>query len=311
VAAIYKSTDVFGSERAEGYSGYANDISAIFRTHELQLRKIEGELGGKGRVLEFGCRHGHFGAAAKARGWDTFVTDFSETMVQRANKDYELSAFVAPTTGVPLQKEKFDLIVAHDIIQNLSHPVEVLKQLGEGLDPRGLLVLTTPNFSSLWARLLGRKWIYFSKEDSLLFLNPKNLRKLLEKSGFYVVDISAHSEFMPIGELLTRLQHYTKWLGRSLLFLAKLFGRDHSQVQSKTGKMTVLARKIGVTLKRKDYSNVRVQTPILGVVCCPNCSNALYPQGMEIVCVECNSAFEVESGVINFSKYAKRMKQSV
>jgi hypothetical protein len=51
---------------------------------------------------------------------------------------------------------------------------------------------------------------------------------------------------------------------------------------------------------------------IIDIVCCANCrSDIQLFEESEAICTQCELSYEVVSGVINFSKYAKRTKHKL
>ena len=73
---------------------------------------------------------------------------------------------------IPSYDEKFDLIIAAEIIEHLISPVEMLKFANKNLVNGGLFIVTTPNVSSFGAisRLIMGKSNYESLDNSVIFI---------------------------------------------------------------------------------------------------------------------------------------------
>ena len=91
-----------------------------------------------------------------------------------------------PSKGLHFDFEnKFDVILAADVIEHLSNPGMFLRSCARNLKPDGRLIITTPNCFNLFN--IAEK---FSKDeptvnkDHTCYFNYKTLKYLLEKNDF-------------------------------------------------------------------------------------------------------------------------------
>jgi SAM-dependent methyltransferase len=107
-----------------------------------------------------------------------------------SNGDLELDPLAFPS-------QSMDLVVCGEVIEHMSRdPMYLLAEVNRVLKPGGLLVLTTPNVTSLWSleRLLKGHWPYLypvynrfgSTDRHNVEYSPRELRTLLEAAGFSV-----------------------------------------------------------------------------------------------------------------------------
>src|SRR5690606_8899932 len=106
----------------------------------------------------------------------------------------------------------FDLITMYDVVEHLSHPLDLLRSARRSLTPQGYLHLTTPDLSSLSGRLMGRHWYHIKPDEHLLYFTGDTLRTTLERAGFEVVRIKPVASYMRISDVLLRLERYSKTL---------------------------------------------------------------------------------------------------
>lgn len=122
--------------------------------HHLKFRRVAEELDGYERVLDVGCGPGTMiGSIAGDR---EFVgTDLSTRQIDYARATYgsESRRFYARTpASLPDEEGPFDAVTLVELIEHLD-PAVVEVTIDEALErlrPGGKLVLTTPNFRSLW-----------------------------------------------------------------------------------------------------------------------------------------------------------------
>ena len=103
------------------------------------------------RVLDYGCAHGHYTIPiAKTFPMGEFVgVDISERAVKAARKwaDRDIvknASFVQLFDGVLGTLEKFDVIVAGEVLEHVIDPWKLLDDLRACLKPGGCLIITTP-----------------------------------------------------------------------------------------------------------------------------------------------------------------------
>jgi SAM-dependent methyltransferase len=75
-----------------------------------------------------------------------------------------------------------------EVIEHLEEPIEALRRIARWLKPKGTLLLSTPNFDSLFRRLHGpRWWVVNCPEEHVVFFTAATLRSALHDTGFEVL----------------------------------------------------------------------------------------------------------------------------
>jgi 2-polyprenyl-3-methyl-5-hydroxy-6-metoxy-1,4-benzoquinol methylase len=145
--------------------------------------KLVAELGRKDlsglRVLDFGAGKGEMvralrEAGARACGVDPYGAQYL--------KDQGLEAYASLEDLAP--GDRFDGILASDVIEHLSAPWVELRRFLELLVPGGWLYLSTPNPNGLRARLSGSRWIQAARPGHLIFFTPSTIQRMLLDCGF-------------------------------------------------------------------------------------------------------------------------------
>jgi SAM-dependent methyltransferase len=91
------------------------------------------------RVLDFGCGSGKFLDVLKACGWETYGI---EPAVDSAfPRHRRLTAVQAEPT--------FDLVIAHHVLEHMSHPLAALRQFAAAARQGSFLLVATPRFDTL------------------------------------------------------------------------------------------------------------------------------------------------------------------
>jgi len=137
---------------------------------------------------------------------------------------------------------QFNLITAVEIMEHLDSPRHFLREIWKLLEPRGHLLVSTPNV----AHWMGRLWFlargelrYFKESDyqSCRHISPINrthMRLMLTEIGFRVIDFTTAGSFYgPLKRLLTapvaglfRLMNGPQTGGDTVIFLAQKTSPD-------------------------------------------------------------------------------------
>jgi SAM-dependent methyltransferase len=83
----------------------------------------------------------------------------------------------------------YDIIVACDVIEHVTNPLQFLQQLSRRLTPSGCLFVTTGNYDSWLWRLTGAKYWYCYFPEHISFIGPRWVRRLQGKLGLRTCEV--------------------------------------------------------------------------------------------------------------------------
>ena len=142
-----------------------------------------------GRLLEVGCSWGGFLTAAKESGWEASGVDLSAEAAAHA-RNRGLDAFAGSLEESPFADRAFDAVVMWHVIEHQRDPRDFLRACASRLKPGGILVLTTPNASSIIARVSGAAWEWATPPAHLHLLTPRGLEEIFSQAGLRTVELS-------------------------------------------------------------------------------------------------------------------------
>lgn len=144
------------------------------------------------RLLDVGCGKGHLMHVARAYGFEVFGLDASERRVAELEPFFRRRLVRTLLDGGPLPWGSFDVVVLSHVVEHLGDPGAALARVREALAPDGLAYVAVPDLGSVQFQLLGRRWNVVNPLVHFQYFNQRSLTRLLEASGFEVVQRVEH-----------------------------------------------------------------------------------------------------------------------
>lgn len=197
VSSLYGEDYFHGAE----YADYVRDRPALQRNFRERVKTVLRYCGG-GTLLEIGCAYGFFLDLVRDR-FDCLGYDRVETAVAYANDVLGLRAeckdFLAADA---IAAGSLDVVTMWDVIEHLEQPERYLEKAGSLLKEGGYLFLTTGDIDSWNARWRRSQWRLIKIKSHLHFFSRDTIRRLLERQGFEVVEVSYPGYFRSMDQML-------------------------------------------------------------------------------------------------------------
>ena len=152
-------------------------------------------VGERKRVLELGCATGSMSRLLRERGCAVVAVERDAEAAAEAAAHCErmlVGDLDDPALFDSLDGDRFDVVVAADVLEHLREPQETLRRLRPLLAPGGYLVASVPNVAhgSVRLALLDGRFPYAATglldRDHLRFFTRESLEELLAAGGFLI-----------------------------------------------------------------------------------------------------------------------------
>jgi len=193
-----------GSKEKFGYVDYATEEEGLVPTFKSRKTRIESEIS-KGRILDVGCATGGF---LKVFGphWEKHGIELSSELLEAHPAPKDISIWI----GDFLEYETadlFDVITLWDVLDHARDPAAMLEKAAKLLRPGGLLCVLVGDRTSLFARVLGKRWHLYIPPTHLTFFSREGLSRLLDKTGFEFLSRTYEGKWVPLSQCFFRLSY--------------------------------------------------------------------------------------------------------
>jgi SAM-dependent methyltransferase len=191
----YYTSDYFSGGEADGYADYLS-AETVLRNEFARTAAFIRKWHEGGRLLEIGCAYGFFLHEAKPH-YDVAGIELSADATSHCRK-FGLDVIHGVANEETLSKiGAVDVIVMLDVIEHLPAAHETLRLLTQRLNPGGIIVITTGDFSSPFARLLGKRWRLMTPPQHLWFFSRESVCKIAASLQLSVEQIDHPWKIVP------------------------------------------------------------------------------------------------------------------
>lgn len=149
-----------------------------------------------GAMLDIGCDLGDLFKWFPGPAWQRYGVEVSASAAAYAAETHSASVFPGTIRQLAFPECSFDLVTMMDMLYFPEDPLRDLGQVARILKPNGLLAIELCGQSYQLCRsrgplclLLDRRWTRLQTDSAFLnWFSPAGLRRLLNKSGFEILD---------------------------------------------------------------------------------------------------------------------------
>lgn len=136
------------------------------------------------RLLEIGSGLGHLVGQLEDT-FQTFAGDVNPWALSRS-RDVARRTWHAALSAeeLPFSAGAFGVVIIKHVVEHLPHPERAIAEIGRVTAPGGILILATPNLSSLLKPWKGEKWIGYQDPTHISLKPPEEWLALIRGANF-------------------------------------------------------------------------------------------------------------------------------
>ena len=184
---------------------YIDEIPQREKYFSSLYKKISYNFNKNQSVLEVGSYYGVFGNIIKSNVKNYSGLELSKHGSDYSKKNYKLKIFNETIEEHSKRQLKYDIIVMADVIEHFSKPFKTLELIEKILRPDGLLIFTTYNMDSLYAKITGKNY-HWILPMHLFYFSNKTLKNICLENNLKIIKIKNDSRIVSFYYLLNKLQ---------------------------------------------------------------------------------------------------------
>jgi SAM-dependent methyltransferase len=216
----YYTGDYFSGHRSDGYSDYRAAEPVLRREFAHSVEFIRGFCSG-GRLLDLGCAYGFFLKEAEPYFEVAGIELAEEAAAYGRQAGLNVLSGIADESNMA-RIGPVDAITLFDVIEHLPHPEETLALCNRYLKPGGIIVITTGDFASPFARLAGAKWRLMTPPQHLWFLTPESLRRIAASLGLALERCDHPGKVVPLSLILFQVRRMLGFRGAPITAASRI-----------------------------------------------------------------------------------------
>jgi 2-polyprenyl-3-methyl-5-hydroxy-6-metoxy-1,4-benzoquinol methylase/ribosomal protein S27E len=195
-------------DEAYGEAEGSSDRDPVF---ESVARRLGQYRQPPGRLLDVGCGDGAFLSLCLSAGWTCFGLELSKKAAARAARR-RLTVLPADWLEHTGEHEQFDVITLVNVLETVTNPASLLRQISKALTPSGLVVIRATNGSFHLPMRTPASWVgsRYDQAFHLFLYSPQALRSLLETIGLHTIaihnSIPSRGPLTPANPWMSRLK---------------------------------------------------------------------------------------------------------
>lgn len=156
----------------------------------------------KRNILDVGCAAGFFLSVAKENGFKPYGIELNAWLAEYGRKKFNLENVKAGTLENAQWKDNFfEFVTMWDVLEHVPDPMKTLKEINRVTKENGYLIVSYPDYSSIFAKLFGRRW-WFLLSHHIYYFTPKTMNMMLQKAGFEIITDKMHWQELKICYML-------------------------------------------------------------------------------------------------------------
>ena len=204
IGMLYKTNDYFVRLPIRGTASFESDYHELvvdpdgnrrdltsFEERMHKLNNFQGEIleylcslpDEPRKIMDIGCGPGWL-LSALSDHWDKNGIEISNFASQMASKYAHV--INVSIEGFECQKNEYDVVVMHHVIEHLQDPVVAIKKIHEMLKPGGILIIGTPDFDCGAARRYGNNFRLLHDRTHVSLFSNDSMHRFLRDHGFHI-----------------------------------------------------------------------------------------------------------------------------
>jgi 2-polyprenyl-3-methyl-5-hydroxy-6-metoxy-1,4-benzoquinol methylase len=178
----------------EEYVDYVRDKQILQTNFSKRLKRIDKIVGLKNctNALEIGCAYGFFAELFTQKNpTATYIGyDIVPEAINYGKEQLHQPVYCEDYLSVEIPENSVTDVFMWDVIEHLPNPELFIEKIAKELKSGGRIYITTGDIERFVPRFKKEKWRMIHPPSHLHYFSKNTLKKLLEKNGFELVEVT-------------------------------------------------------------------------------------------------------------------------
>ena len=203
------------------------------------------------KVLDIGCFTGEFLELMQQEGAEVYGLELQPEAVKIANKKLHNKVYQADVMSYNFPQKKYDIITLLGLVEHVTNPLQLLQRCYKLLSDDGIIMIQTPNSTSLLAHTMKQYWPPYSPIEHIHLFSRKSLEYALHSSGFQDLTFQAHWKKLPVGYVYNMLSNFGQEFQSIFKPIDSIIKNSSVLLPFYIGEMIIIGTKKGKRLPKK------------------------------------------------------------
>lgn len=151
------------------------------------INYLNNNLGGK--ILDIGSGLGYFLCALDSSKWEKYALETSNYCINYIKENFkDIITFQGSINNHKFKYNKFDVVFFYHVFEHLENPLFAIDEIYKLLKKDGILIIGTPNNSSICSFLFKKNFRLLGPEHNFI-VTSKQLKKILAEKNFEIIKL--------------------------------------------------------------------------------------------------------------------------
>jgi SAM-dependent methyltransferase len=234
-----KRGNYFLNKNYKDYGDIYRPIIKIIKNNTNHLKEVS--------ILDIGCFRGFFLKLCMNEGWKINGYEFQEEAIKFANN--LLGKNVVKKKNLNTQSLKFetyDVVTLIGVVEHVKDPVKLIKNACKLVKKKGIIIIQTPNSTSVISNLLGKFWPCIAPVEHLHLFSKDSLKMQFNNLNFKNIEVNTHWKYLTIDYVYKNLSNFGPQIKKIIKPFYKILPNflRNKKLYFNGGEMIFIAQKI-------------------------------------------------------------------
>jgi 2-polyprenyl-3-methyl-5-hydroxy-6-metoxy-1,4-benzoquinol methylase len=198
-------------------------------------------------ILDIGCFRGFFLKLCMKQGWKIRGYEFQDEAIEFANNYLGKNVVKKKNlNNQSIKSETYEVVTLIGVVEHVKDPVKLIKNACKLVKKKGIIIIQTPNSTSVVSNLLGKFWPCIAPVEHLHLFSKDSLKMQFNNLNFKNIEVNTHWKYLTIDYVYKNLSNFGPQIKKIIKPFYKILPNflRNKKLYFNGGEMLFIAQKI-------------------------------------------------------------------